>query len=63
QTLINDGAYTHIPKGNHYQAIDIGINQLKLRRVLKDNGDGFAINQTEMQLLGYYANSIAHLGG
>ncbi|MCP5074389.1 MAG: glycerol-3-phosphate acyltransferase [Rhodobacteraceae bacterium] len=63
QTLIKDGAYTHIPKGNHSQAIDIGINQLKLRRVLKDSGDGFAINQSEMQLLGYYANSIAHLGG
>ena len=61
--LLDAGAYTHIPAGNLAQALDIGINQLKLRRVLRDDGDGFAVNMKERQLLEYYANSIAHLGG
>ena len=60
-TLQKNGAYTHIPKGNRVQAIEVGIKQLTLRHVLTEDGPDFNVSTKEDKLLQYYANAIAHL--
>jgi hypothetical protein len=36
---------------------------LRMRRVLAETGDGFAVMPRGRELISYYANSIAHLLG
>ncbi len=61
QTLLDHGAYTHILPENHARAIEQGIDQLLLRKMLKPGVGGLEVNPQEVGLLRYYANAIAHL--
>ena len=45
------------------ETFDRAWELLRLRRVLADSGDGFAVMPRGRELISYYANSIAHLLG
>ena len=56
-----DGALTYIPRADRDYAIRVGLRMLRLRKIV-DEEDGFLkVSDDNMQLLNYYANSIAHL--
>jgi glycerol-3-phosphate O-acyltransferase len=55
------GAYVHIPRRDRDYAIDVGLRMLEKRRPITRSDAGFAANGQEIELLQYYANSIAHL--
>jgi pheromone shutdown protein TraB len=45
------------------ETFDRAWRMLKMRRILASTGDGFAVLPRSRALVGYYANSIAHLLG
>ena len=64
QTLINDlkdrGAHIHIPRADHDYAATVGLRMLVLRHLVRESDGLYHANENELDLLGYYANSIAH---
>ena len=64
QTLIKDlehrGAYIHIPRADHDYATTVGLRMLVLRHLVLESHGLYRANDKELDLLGYYANSIAH---
>ena len=56
------GARLYLPRGDQDYAIEVGLRMLALRRLVIETDGIFAVNQAEVDLLRYYANSIAHLG-
>ena len=63
-TLIKDlehyGAYIHIPRADHDYATAVGLRMLVLRHLVRESQGLYRANDNELDLLGYYANSIAH---
>jgi len=59
-SLLENGAYTHILPENQQRVIETGIEHLTLRHMLNNNDDRIEVNPKEQALLRYYANSIAH---
>ena len=57
------GARLYLPRGDQDYAIEVGLRMLALRRLAIETDGIFAVNPAEIDLLRYYANSIAHLGG
>ncbi|MFK7944219.1 MAG: 1-acyl-sn-glycerol-3-phosphate acyltransferase [Paracoccaceae bacterium] len=57
------GAHSHIPRTDLDYAVEVGLRMLLLRRVVVETPDGIMVPPTEMPVLTYYANAIAHLGG
>ena len=55
------GHHAYIPRGNRDYAVDVGIRMLTLRGVLLEREGRLVANPDEMELIAYYANSIAHL--
>jgi glycerol-3-phosphate O-acyltransferase len=55
------GYRAYIPRADRDYAVTVGARMLTLRRVLNQNNGEFSLNQDELELLQYYANSIAHL--
>jgi glycerol-3-phosphate O-acyltransferase len=45
------------------ETLEVAMRMLRMRRVLLEQGDGFAVSPRNRELLAYYANSIAHLLG
>ena len=45
------------------ETLDIALRMLRMRRVLIEQGEGFAVSPSNRELVSYYANSIAHLLG
>jgi glycerol-3-phosphate O-acyltransferase len=43
--------------------LDVALRMLRMRRVLIEHGEGFAVSPSNRELVSYYANSIAHLLG
>jgi glycerol-3-phosphate O-acyltransferase len=58
--LAESGAPLYIPGRNWDYAIELGLNTLTLRGVLRVDDGRYVIADGEAQLLRYYANSIAH---
>ena len=62
--LIHDleqrGAYIHIPRSDHDYATTVGLRMLVLRHLVLESGGLYEANENELDMLGYYANSIAH---
>lgn len=62
--LINDlqhrGAYIHIPRADHDYATTVGVRMLVLRHLVLETHGLYQANEKELNLLRYYANSIAH---
>lgn len=61
RTLERDGSYVHVPRDDRDYAIDVGLRLLTLRRLILVDGDTYRMNPNEIELLRYYARSIAHL--
>jgi glycerol-3-phosphate O-acyltransferase len=55
------GARVYVPRGDLDYALTVGLRMLRLRHVVEEKGGLFSTNAAEQALLGYYANSIAHL--
>lgn len=64
EALEAKGAHVHIPRADRDYAVSTGLRMLTLRHMVDVNEDGlYRANSGEELLLGYYANSIAHLAG
>lgn len=61
QELEQAGYRAYIPRSDRDYAVTVGVRMLTLRHILADNEGEFSVNQSELPLLKYYANSIKHL--
>ena len=55
------GAHVYVPRGDQDYAIDVGLRMLTLRHLVAEQDGLFTAEPSELALLTYYANSIAHL--
>lgn len=53
------GAHSHVPRADMDYAIEVGLRMLSMRRIIEATPQGWAVRDRE--ILGYYANAIAHL--
>lgn len=59
--LEQNGYRAYIPRGDRDYAVTVGIRMLTLRRLLLEKDGLYSVNQNDIAVLNYYANSIAHL--
>ena len=55
------GAHVYVPRGDQDYAIAVGLRMLTLRHLVDESNGLFSARASELPLLTYYANSIAHL--
>jgi glycerol-3-phosphate O-acyltransferase len=55
------GARVYVPRGDLDYALTVGLRMLRLRHLIEEKDGLFTAVLAERTLLGYYANSIAHL--
>ena len=55
------GAKVYLPRADEDYLISVGVRMLTLRRLVERRDGLLAANPAELELLGYYASSIAHL--
>jgi glycerol-3-phosphate O-acyltransferase len=55
------GAHVYVPRRDFDYALSVGLRMLTLRRLVEEKEGLFTARPGELALLGYYANSIAHL--
>jgi glycerol-3-phosphate O-acyltransferase len=55
------GAHVYVPRGDQDYAISVGLRMLTLRHLVDESNGLFSARKSELPLLDYYANSIAHL--
>ena len=55
------GAHVYVPRGDQDYAISVGLRMLTLRHLVDESNGLFSARKSELPLLAYYANSIAHL--
>ena len=55
------GAQLYLPRADRDYAISVGMRMLLLRHLMHEEQGLFRANPSELQVLRYYANSIAHL--
>ncbi|MFQ5566955.1 MAG: 1-acyl-sn-glycerol-3-phosphate acyltransferase, partial [Paracoccaceae bacterium] len=55
------GAHSHIPRASFDYAVDVGMRMLTLRGIVTEAEGIYAAAPGEVELLRYYANTIAHL--
>lgn len=53
------GAHSHVPRADMDYAIEVGLRMLKLRRIIEETPEGWAVRDAE--ILGYYSSAIEHL--
>lgn len=58
--LEEQGAHLYVPRQDHDYAITVGLRMLILRDLVTEQDGLFAASHSEVLLLRYYANSIAH---
>jgi glycerol-3-phosphate O-acyltransferase len=55
------GAHIYVPRGDFDYALSVGLRMLRLRRLVEDRDGLYQACSSELELLRYYSNSIAHL--
>ena len=60
EALAERGAYVHVPRSDHDYAITVGLRMLVLRRFVEESDGLHRACTQELDMLHYYANSIAH---
>jgi glycerol-3-phosphate O-acyltransferase len=55
------GAHVHVPRADQDYAVEVGFRMLRLRRLVDQTDGLYRADPTNVVLLRYYANSIAHL--
>jgi glycerol-3-phosphate O-acyltransferase len=61
QRLEAGGARVYVPRGDRDYALTMGLRMLRLRHMVEEKDGLYVAAAGELLLLGYYANSIAHL--
>ena len=61
QRLEAAGYRAYIPRADRDYSVTVGVRMLTLRHVLKEDNGVYKLNEKELELLQYYANSIEHL--
>jgi glycerol-3-phosphate O-acyltransferase len=61
EQLEKAGAHVYVPRRDFDYALSVGLRMLTLRRLVEDTHGLFRARESELPLLRYYANSIAHL--
>jgi len=61
EQLDRRGAHIYIPRSNMDYAVTVGLRMLELRRALINDNGLYRVNNSDDQLLDFYARSIAHL--
>jgi len=57
------GAQVYVPRNDPEYSVLVGLRMLTLRNLVLEEAGRYRANPQELQLLRYYANAIAHLGG
>jgi glycerol-3-phosphate O-acyltransferase len=55
------GAHVYVPKRDRDFAVTAGLQMLNLRRLVEETDGLYSVRHSELPVLQYYANSIAHL--
>jgi glycerol-3-phosphate O-acyltransferase len=55
------GGHVYVPRTDRDYALTVGLRMLTLRHLVLEEGGLYRVNASEMLVLSYYANSIAHL--
>ena len=55
------GAHIYVPRGDLDYALTVGLRMLRLRRMVEEQDGLYRARPSEISLIRYYANSIAHL--
>jgi glycerol-3-phosphate O-acyltransferase len=55
------GAHVYVPRTDRDYALSVGLRMLTLRHLVTECDGLYSVNPTELKVLAYYANSIAHL--
>jgi glycerol-3-phosphate O-acyltransferase len=55
------GGHVYVPRTDRDYALTVGLRMLRLRHLVDEKEGLFSANPSEIALLAYYANSIAHL--
>ncbi len=55
------GSPVYLPRADRDYAINVGMRMLLLRHLMHEDGGLYRANRSELVILRYYANSIAHL--
>jgi glycerol-3-phosphate O-acyltransferase len=63
EQLTQRGAHLYIPRKDHDYMVTTGLRMLLLRRIVEQQNGLLVSVAREQAILGYYANSIAHLLG
>ena len=61
EQLERAGAHVYLPRRDFDYALSVGLRMLTLRRLVEETHGLFRARESELPLLRYYANSIAHL--
>jgi glycerol-3-phosphate O-acyltransferase len=61
ERLQDSGARVYVPRSDLDYALHVGLRMLRLRHLVIEKDGLFSASPAESALLGYYANSIAHL--
>lgn len=61
EALRAKGGHVYIPRGDPFYAVKVGLRMLTLRHAVVKSGDLYGIAPDEINLVRYYANSIASL--
>jgi glycerol-3-phosphate O-acyltransferase len=59
-SLEGQGAHLYVPRQDHDYAITVGLRMLILRDLALEADGLYYANSKDIELLQYYANSIAH---
>ena len=55
------GAHVYVPRGDFDYALSVGLRMLRLRKLVEEREGLYQARSSELELLRYYSNSIAHL--
>jgi len=55
------GAHIYVPRGDLDYALTVGLRMLRLRKLVDERDGLYQARSSELELLRYYSNSIAHL--
>ena len=54
-------AHVHIPRDDQSYAVEVGLRNLRRRRIAIEQNGLYSVSQTDAPIMAYYAASIAHL--
>lgn len=62
QQVEASGAHVYLPRADRDYALTVGLRILTLRHLVIEHDGLYKANPDELEVLAYYANSIAHIG-